>query len=146
MQNSDSFFLQNTKDYFLLYLPIIVLVFFALNRLFHCISKYKLSKFLRYFSIFLTLIMLLFVQNITMLAFLACHHLKNNMFRFNWVLSFLQAFVIIFIGLCIILVVSFFYLSRFLYKKKSKIFLINLYPSYNSLTIMTMKLTLKPLI
>lgn len=145
VQRSDSFFFQTTKEYFMLYVPASIVIFVTLNRLFFLFYKFRFSVLLRYYSFAFSIVMMLVGQNITMLTFCACHHLKN-LFSFNRTLYFLHGLTIAFIGFCFIFAVSYFLLCKYLYGKKSRIFLVNLYSTKGSFLLVMFRYVFKPII
>lgn len=124
IERSDSFFIQNTKDYFFILVPTTLILFVVMNRIHSLLSSYKMRLIIKSFSYSLGILMGLIIQNINRLAFLAMHHLMN-MFSFNSITYALQALTVIFIGICFFTSISYFFISQYLYGKGRLIFITN---------------------
>ena len=122
-----------------------MVIFVILNRLFYLVYRFRFSIALRFYSFGLSLVMVLVGQNLTILTFYACHHLRN-LFSFNSTLYFLQAFTVTFLGLCFILMISYFLMCKYFYGKKSRIFLVNLYRTKGSFGLIMLRYVIKPFI
>lgn len=145
VEKTDSFFLQKTKDFFLLNVPFCLLSFLILNRLFRLLHKMKVSVLLRAYAFWLNIPLMLLVQNVYTLSFYACHHFMH-VFSFDAATRTLQFLCIAVIGLMLIPSVSLFYLSRYFYGDLSKTFLSNLYRTEGAFTLMTVKFVLLPVV
>ena len=69
VERKDALFIQNTKDYFMVYVPLTVLIFWVLNRIFHITREKYVSSYLRPYSFWPQLWLIIVVQNISTLWF-----------------------------------------------------------------------------
>lgn len=67
VERKDALFIQNTKDYFLVYVPLTVLVFWVLNRFFHITREKYVSLYFRVYSFWPQLWLIIVVQNLAAL-------------------------------------------------------------------------------
>lgn len=114
-------FFENTKDYLLLSVPLSLLSFFVLHFLYKVLKKYHLGikSLFKSYSLLYAILLIIFIQNISRLFFLACHNFLH-LFSFNTSLYVAQAVVVMFNGVLMVLSVSFFYMIAYLYDKKIK--------------------------
>lgn len=119
VEGKDSLFLENTKDYFIMYVPASTLYFISLYLLYKVLNHFqlKIKTLIKSYSLSYGIILVLFVDNLSRLSLLACHNFQH-LFSFNTLLYFIQGLTIIFIGFVIILSISFFYQIKYLYGKK----------------------------
>lgn len=62
---------QTTKGFYTLFVPFAIVAFFCLNKLFYILWSIKISVYLRIYSFWLQLVVILVVSNSTKLCFLA---------------------------------------------------------------------------
>lgn len=128
-----------------MFFPISLVSFFLLNRLFYLLFNYKISSLLRLYSLWYHLIFILFNQNIPNIVFLSFRHMENLFsFDFNHKISYI--FSMLFIGIFLIIIISFYPMSLYQYKKLSKYFLSNLKTKNGSFLIMQVQFCIKPVI
>lgn len=120
-------FFENTKDYFLMAVPISIISFLALHFIYKVLDLFRVrvKSLLKFYSLLYGIILVSIVQNISRLSFIACHNLLN-MFSFNTMLYAVQGVTILYLGFMIILSTSFFYMMKYLYRKKIKYLPFNL--------------------
>lgn len=107
--------------------------------------KFRLKSLFKSYSHLYGLVLVLFIQNISRLSFLAFHNFKH-LFYFNFKLCFIQAVSVVFIGLVVILSVGFFYKIRYLNEGKGLSLSFNLTKRFRWSLILTFRLVLRPLI
>lgn len=119
MEGTDSLFFQNMKDYLFMSAPLSFISFFTFHLLYKALKCCRLGikSLFRSYSLPYAIILVLFVQNISRLSFLACHNF-THLFSFNTTLYLVQALTVIFVGFITILAVSFCYHIQYLYGKK----------------------------
>ena len=144
VERKDSLFWTNTKDYFTVYVPLIIVLFIILNRLFRLLSRCAISIFLRVFSFKLYLLEMLFINNIQILFFLALRNF-SSLFSLTAGMKWIQAMLIIFNGVAFITFISLFFFYRFQYEWLSKYFLGNLYRVDGALPLIFFRIVIKPL-
>lgn len=107
--------------------PISLLLFFSFHFLHKLLKHYKLGikSLFKSYSLPYGIILIVFVENISRLSFLACHNF-THLFSFNSKLYYLQGTTVIFVGLLFILSISFFYNTHYLYDKRIKFISSNL--------------------
>lgn len=145
IQRRDSMFIQNTKEFFVIFLPIVTIFFVVLNRLFYYLFKIKASNHIRLFSFWLYLLVLTILQNCQSLFVYSIYHFFN-IFSFDFetkALHFLSLFLIalVFLGSALI-----FPMTLYFYRDKAKYFLSNMNFSKLSLITMFIRFFIKPLI
>lgn len=145
VQRKDSQFFQNTKTYFLIYLPSVIVIFVFLNRIFYWLFDYKISSFLRLYSMWLYLVFIIVNQNIQIIVFLAYRHMQN-LFSFDVKVRICQLFSILFIGVFMIICISISPLVLYFYGKLSKYFLPNMYRIKGAFLIFSIRFCFEPLI
>lgn len=100
--NEDCIFLNNTQDYWFVTIPLTVLTFLLLQRLFNCFRRFKLSKIIRPFCTIVALIMTLVGDNIQYLSFRAFQQLvylqpqPGVSFALNLILTITALFIAVF--------------------------------------------------
>ena len=65
----NALFLSTTKTFFLIFLPAMCLIYFLLNRVFHLLFHLRVSQYFRNYSLWLDLLVTLFVSNSSDLCF-----------------------------------------------------------------------------
>ena len=110
VERKDSLFIQNTKDYFLIYLPLTSLIFFLLNRFFHLTREKYVSSYFRIYSFWPQLWFILVLQNISTMWFL-CFNEFMIIFEYNTQMWSIRTVTIPIIGFIFIFSVSYFYLA-----------------------------------
>jgi hypothetical protein len=117
---------QNTKQYFLVYLPTTFLVFLVMNRLFHCLFAKKVSLYLRAYSFVLQLWLVVVLQNLNGLWFFCLKELQV-LFSLSYVIKFIRFAIVPIIGFIFIGSVGFFLLYSYFHSSVSgKYFRINI--------------------
>ena len=145
VERSDCLLVQNTKEYFLIYLPVSLAVFVLLNRLFHCMARFRLSALLRAYSFWLQIWLIAVAQNLTQLWFYCMKEL-TVLFSLNCQMVFVRMFTVPTIGLIFVGSICLFPLCAYLYGSNSKYFYINIRPScVASPAYMLTRFVLKPL-
>lgn len=144
VEKGDSFFLQRTKKFFLLNLPMVLLSFFLLNRLFYCVFHLRVSCLLRAYSFWFNLVLVLVVQNVASLSFYACHHFRH-MFSFSFTTKVFQVMSVAVIGLLLFFALTFFYLCQYFYPNLRKNFLANMYNIEGAFSLMLVRFVLNPI-
>lgn len=89
------------------------------------LRKSNIKELFQSYYILYGIILVVFIQNISRLAFLACHNFQH-MFFLSTKLYLTQAITFIFVGIIVILSVSFYYIIHFLYGKFSKFIPVNI--------------------
>ena len=148
VERSDYLLVQNTKQYFLVYLPLTFLLFCLLNRLFHGLFSLRVSICLRAYSFWLQLWLIAVVQNLSGLWFFCLKELQV-LFSLDWTLTLVRWLTVPLVGLVLICSICLFPLCRYFYRSQAKYFLLNLRHSHSSYTAswyMLLRFVLKPLI
>lgn len=128
-------------------IPLSLVSFLTLHFLYKILNSLNISikSLLKSYSLAYGIILILFVQNINRLFFLACHNMKH-LFFFNTLLYIVQGVTIIFVGFLVILSISFFYMMRYLYSKKIQYLPFNLKKKSLWPTILLICYVLRPLL
>lgn len=130
-----------------MYAPISFLLFFTFHFLFRILkhNKQGLKSLFKSYYIPYGIILVLFIQNINRLIFLSCHNFKN-LFAYSTGFYFMQGITVFFIGVMIILGISFYYNIQFLYGRKIKSLPFNLRSNKSQPTILLFSFVLRPTI
>ena len=138
--------MQNTKQYFLAYLPTTILTFLALNRLFHCLSGRRVSLYFRAYSFMLQLWFIAVLQNLNWLWFFCLKELQV-LFSLSYVLKFIRFATVPIIGLIFVDSVCLFLLYNYMHTSVSgKYFRINIVAHSFQNWYMLIRFVLKPFI
>ena len=138
-------FIQNTKDYFLIYLPLSSLLFFIINRLFYLSYENYFSSFIRIYSFWFQLWGIVVIQNLSMLWYLCFNELRT-LFSFRFIMRLIRMSTVPIIGVIFIISISYYYLSQYFYGKLSKHFTTNLRKSKNCSLLMLFRYIIKPIL
>ena len=120
-------------------------MFVLLNRIFHCFKKYFFSKFLRIYSFWLQLMVIIIMSNSNKISFYIANYFEL-LFSLTFNYKMLHAVSISMVGLFIIVLVSFYYLNLYFCKDLSKYFLGNMYRVHGAYGYCTLRYSIKPLI
>lgn len=126
-------------------MPIAFIIFVGLNRLFKILQNFRISQILRVYSFWLQYVVLVVLSDSTKLSFLSLNYLKM-LFSFSIQLKIIQAVCIVMVGLFVIVLVSLFFMSEYLYANLCRYFLINVYRMKYSLTYNFLRFSVRPLI
>lgn len=120
-------FFENTKDYLLLSVPVSLFSFIVFHYIYKALSLFhlRIKTMFSSYSLAYGIFLILFVQNLSRLSFLACHNFMS-LFFFSTEFYIMQGVTIIFVGFITILSMSFFYMMKYLYGKKIKYLSFNL--------------------
>lgn len=143
VSRTDSFFFQTTKDFFILNLPLLTISTFIFNRLFYCFFNYKISLILQIYSLWLQLVVLLIVENVSMLVFLICSHF-THLFAFETLTYLLQGITVAIIGMMIVFGGCFYLLCTYLCGRLNRLFLKDLKNVQKSYYVMQYRFIFKP--
>jgi hypothetical protein len=125
IERSDYLLVQNTKQYFLVYIPLTLLFFCLFNRAFYLLFKRRGSLFLLTYSFWLQLWLIAVVQNLSGLWFFCLKELQV-LFSFDWTLTLVRWLTVPFVGLVLVCSVSLFPLCDYFYGSQVRYFLLNL--------------------
>lgn len=141
----DSIFWQNSKIFWLIFLPFTLLFFFLLNKIFWLVSGFQLSSYIRIFSFWLQFGVILCVQNMMTLGY---YFMQNMLTFFNLspMMKLLNCLSLFLFGCFLMFAFSFLHLSKYFYANLHRYFLNNCKPSHCSLFYSLLKHILKPLI
>lgn len=129
----------------MVYFSLTVLIFFILNRIFYLLYNFQISSFIRVYSLWLYLAVVVVNQNIDIFTFLAVRHFFN-MFYFDCRTKLVQVVSVLAIGVLGVVAVMVYPISVYFYRNLSKYFLSNLYRINGALFITTVRFALKPII
>lgn len=130
-----------------MFLPSSFLSFFTFHYLFRFLKHRKLgirSIFKSYYVPY-GIIVIIFIQNVNRLAFLACHNF-THLFSMNTQFYFIQGATVLFVGVMLFLTSSFYYIIGYLYGKKSKSIPVNLRRIKEQPTILFYSWVIRPII
>lgn len=115
------------KPFFVVYVPISILTFIILNRLFHIFSKKQFSKFIRIYYFWLQLLVIIIQRNTYALILFSLNHVLS-LFSTSYKLYVIHFTSVLIIGIMLISLLCFTPISIYFYRKQSKYFLCNSYP------------------
>lgn len=127
MNGNDGLFFQNTKPFFLLWLPISFILFFTLNRLYLYLKKTNFKKgkrILKGYSFWTNFLIMAVIQNSYIIVFYSISNL-NLLFFFIPSIKIIQIITILFFGLFFLIMASVFPFISYFHHKKAKIILNN---------------------
>lgn len=107
-------------------MPLVFVIFLGLKFLFKLLFKYKISIQLRMYSFWLQYFVIIFLSNSVDICFYSLQHIQL-LFSLTTDLKYIHAVSITFIGFFVIVLLSIFMMSLYLYGNLSKYFLNNLY-------------------
>ena len=110
IERKDALLIQNTKDYFLIYLPLSSLVFLFLNRLFGMIRSYYVSSFIRVYSFGLQLWGIVVIQNLSLLWYF-CFNELTIIFSLNTEMFWIRMITVPIIGIIFIFSVAYYFMA-----------------------------------
>lgn len=84
VEGRGSLFLENTKDFLFMSTPVSLLFFFSLHFMYKVLkcSHSDIRSLFKSYSLSYGIILVIFIQNISRLSFLACHNFRH-LFFFN---------------------------------------------------------------
>lgn len=145
VERNDSIFLQNTKAFFLIFVPLTMTIFYFLNKLFYKLFEYSISSWIRIYSFWLYLLFMIVFQNTHILVIYSFVHLQN-LFQLGTSIFFVHIICVLLIGLIFICLVSLFPLSFYVYKHLTKYFLINVFFIDGCYVLTFVRFTIKPIL
>ena len=145
IERKDALLIQNTKDYFLIYLPLSSAIFIILNRLFYALRSCYVSSFIRSYSFWLQLWAIVVIQNLSMLWYFCCNELTIT-FSLNTEMYWMRMITVPLIGLVFVFSVAFYFMAQYFYGRLCKYFIINMKKSKFRNLIMLIRYVLKPII
>jgi hypothetical protein len=127
------------------YLPVVFAGFVLLNRLFWCLQRFRVSQILRVYSFWLQYIVIVLLSDSTKLSFLSLNYLQM-LFSFTTQIKLIHAVSILLIGVLIIVLMSLFFMSSYLYGDLCKYFLVNVYRVKYAIGYNFLRFSVRPLV
>lgn len=125
--------------------PLVLFLFFVLNRIFFIIKHLKFSSFLRFYSLWPNLVVLLVIQNLSMFVFLICHHF-SHVFYFTFSSKIFQIISFMIITTVILSSVLFYFIIYIKYQDKTSIFIQGIRFKKGVLPLIILQLVIKPIL
>lgn len=144
-ERKHSLLFETTKSYYILFLPLNLIVFFILNRMFYFLFSFKISQILRVYSFWLQYIFVTVIGSSLKLAYLSFLHF-SILFSFDYTFKLLHFISIFVIGIFVVILLSFVILSEYFHGSFHKYFLPNVYKVKYSMLYSFCQLSLKPII
>lgn len=145
VERNDSNFFQNTKAFFIVFIPFSLIVFTILNKIFYSLYDYQISSFLRLYSFWTQLFVIMFLQNIYILTVYSIVHI-SNLFSLDFIIHLLNSLILGIIGIIFIVIICLIPMTVYFYGKLSKYFLYNLHPKRPAYIIMFVRYIVKPIL
>jgi hypothetical protein len=123
VERENALIYETTKAYYTLYLLVVFVGFLVLNRLFKCLQRFRVSQILRVYSFWLHYVFIVVLSDSTKLSFLSLNYLQM-LFSFSINTKILHAVSILLIGVLIIVLLSLFFMSSYLYGNLCRYFLV----------------------
>ena len=134
-ERKSNLFLESTIDYFVFFVPFVLVLIVLFNRLFYCLFNYEVSKFLRIYSFWWILLEILVQRNLEYFTFL-CFRNFLVMFQFSIISKILLILNLLMFSL--ILVTTFYSYFHYYreYGRLAKYFLANMFRFPSSYALM----------
>jgi hypothetical protein len=145
VERENALIYETTKAYYTLYLPVVFVGFLLLNRLFWCLQRFRVSQILRVYSFWLHYVFIVVLSDSTKLSFLSLNYLQM-LFSFSINTKILHAVSILLIGVLIIVLLSLFFMSSYLYGNLCRYFLVNVYRVKYAIGYNFLRFSVRPLV
>lgn len=138
-------FIQNTKSFFLVYIPIIIIIFFIANRIGCILKRFRKCCALTIYSFWLFLAVIIVQRNAYTVFFLFLIHIQNS-FSLNYQIYLINWLTFLVFGLFFIVFVVILPASKYLYNKDCEIFLGNIHPKRGAFILSFTIYTIRPIV
>ena len=145
VERQNALIYETAKAYYAVYLPVVFVGFVVLNRLFKCLRRFKMSQILRVYSFWLQYLFIVVLSDSTKLSFLSLNYLQM-LFSFSINIKLLHAVSILLIGVLIIVLLSLFFMSSYLYGNLCRYFLVNVYRVKYAIGYNFLRFSVRPLV
>lgn len=144
VERHDQHFFKTCVEYYVFYVPCMLLIILLLNRLFFLLFDYRISLGLRLYSFWATLWVVALEGNVEAFVFAIVRTLLIG-FSSEWAGKVLLAGAVVFGFSIFVYAVGAYYVFKFLYGRLSKYYLHNMYRLAPSFALMTAVYGLRPL-
>lgn len=144
-EHHDQLLIKTLVEYFVFYLPGMIIMMFLLNRLFYLLFNYSISAWFRIYSFWGTLWMIAFEGNVEIFVFVL---LRTFMIAFSptfiskFILAVSTVFGFFFVVYCVVV----YHIYKTLYHRLSKYYLNNMFRFGSSFVLMTLVYGIRPLL
>ena len=138
-------FFQVGKSFLVIYIPMLCLIFFVLNRIFFALFRYEVSSYFRFYSFWIHLFFITVVQNLRMLVVFALSNMRT-LFSTDFTIKLMQTVSVAIFGFFFVFVIALFPLLEYFNGKNSKYLLSNIKYKKYCFIIMFLKFSLKPIL
>lgn len=110
VEGKDSLFFQTTKAYYTIFVPANLFIYIGLKKIFHSLSNFQVSQFLRNYSFWYQYFVIIVLSNIPKMFFYSFNHFQL-LFSLTTSYKVLHHLCVTFIGIFFIFSMSFFLLA-----------------------------------